>query len=461
VSAVTGIKRLFVANRGEIAVRIIRACRALGVEAVVGVSEADRESLAAKIADRAVCIGPAPAAQSYLKMEAVVTAAKGTGCDAIHPGYGFLSERAAFQRLCAEHQLTFVGPAAAAIEAMGDKLQARRMAAKLDIPTVPGTDHVKTAREALDFGQQAGYPFLLKASAGGGGRGMRVVRAAGEVTAAFDGASAEARAAFGDPTLYIERYIERARHIEIQVMADGHGNVVHLGERDCSTQRRHQKLIEEAPSSVLDEVTRTEMAEAAVRLVKQVGYSNAGTVEFILDLDTRRFYFLEVNTRIQVEHPVTEMVTGVDLVAEQIRVAGGAVLSVAQGDIAFSGHAIECRINAEMPERDFMPSPGRLTDWQAPEGAGIRVDTHCYPGYFIPPFYDSMIAKLIVHGRDRAAAISNMSRALAGFKVSGVHTTIPFHQAVLAHSDFAQGRVTTRWVEESFMKQGFARERVA
>jgi len=461
VTAKTGIRRLFVANRGEIAVRIIQACRKLGVEAVVGVSEADRESLAAKIADRAVCIGPAPAALSYLKMDAIVTAAKGTGCDAVHPGYGFLSERAAFQRLCSEHHLKFVGPSAAAIEAMGDKLQARRMAAELDIPTVPGTDHVKSAQQALDFGRQAGYPFLLKASAGGGGRGMRVVRAAGEVNRAFDSAGAEARAAFGDPTLYIEHYIERARHIEIQVMADVHGNVVHLGERDCSTQRRHQKLIEEAPSSVLDEAIRASMAQAAVGLARHVGYSNAGTVEFILDLDTRRYYFLEVNTRIQVEHPVTEMITGVDLVAEQIRVAGGAALSIAQGDIAFNGHAIECRINAEMAERDFMPSPGRLTDWQAPAGPGVRVDTHCYSGYFIPPFYDSMIAKLIVHGRDRTAAISNMSRALAGFTVSGVHTTIPFHQAVLAHPDFAQGRVTTRWVEEVFMKQGPAKEQAA
>jgi acetyl-CoA carboxylase, biotin carboxylase subunit len=457
----TGIKRVFVANRGEIAVRIIRACRKLGVETVVGVSEADRESLAAKSADRAVCIGPAPATQSYLNMEAIVTAAKGTGCDAVHPGYGFLAERAAFQRICTEQQLRFVGPSAGAIEAMGDKLQARRMAAQLGVPTVPGTDHVKGAQEALEFGRRAGYPFLLKASAGGGGRGMRVVRSGGEVAAAFDGASAEARAAFGDPTLYIERYIERARHIEIQVMGDTQGNVIHLGERDCSTQRRHQKLIEEAPSSVLDDALRAAVAEAAVRLVKHVGYSSAGTVEFILDLDTRKFYFLEVNTRIQVEHPVTEMVTGVDLIVEQIRVAGGAPLSITQADVACDGHAIECRINAEMPERDFMPSPGYLTDWRVPVGDGIRVDTHCYPGYFVPPYYDSMIAKLIVHGRDRAAAISSMSRALADFAVSGVCTTIPFHQAVLAHPDFTQGRVTTRWVEETFMKQGFTTERAA
>ncbi|MBI3043407.1 MAG: acetyl-CoA carboxylase biotin carboxylase subunit [Betaproteobacteria bacterium] len=453
------MRRIFVANRGEIAVRVIQACRKLGVEAVVGVSDADRESLAARIADRAVCIGPAPAAQSYLKMETIVVAAKGTGCDAVHPGYGFLAERAGFQRLCAEHGLTFVGPAASAIEAMGDKLQARRMAAELGIPTVPGTDHVESAQRALEFGRQAGYPFLLKASAGGGGRGMRVVRTAEEVPVAFNAASAEARAAFGDPTLYIERFIERARHVEVQVMADTLGNVIHLGERDCSTQRRHQKLIEEAPSPVLDERLRARIADAAVRLLRHAGYVSAGTVEFILDADTREFYFLEVNTRIQVEHPVTEMVTGADIVAEQIRIAEGAPLSLAQSDISIRGHAIECRINAELPEQDFMPSPGRLAEWRAPAGEGIRVDTHCYPGYFVPPFYDSMIAKLIVHGADRTSAISKLSRALAGFTVGGVQTTIPFHQAVLAHPDFAQSRVTTRWVEETFMKQGFARER--
>ena len=455
------VKRLFVANRGEIAVRIVTACRKLGVEAVVAVSEADRDSAAARLADRAVCIGPPPAAQSYLRMETIVAAARGTSCDAVHPGYGFLAERAAFQRLCADNGLTFVGPDAEAIEAMGDKLQARRMAAQLGIRTVPGTDHVQSAQEALEFGRTAGYPFLLKASAGGGGRGMRVVRAAGEVAAAFDNASAEARAAFGDPTLYIERFIERARHVEIQILADRHGRVIHLGERDCSTQRRHQKLIEEAPSPALDDALRARMAEAAVRLARHVGYSSAGTVEFILDADSREFYFLEVNTRIQVEHPVTEMVTGVDLVAEQIRVAGGEPLSLEQSQVRLQGHAIECRINAEDAGRDFMPVPGRLSQWDAPSGPGIRLDTHCHAGYCIPPFYDSMVGKLIVHAADRAAAVSAMQRALAGFKVAGVPTTIPFHQAVLAHPDFTQGRVTTRWVEEVFMKQGPAKERAA
>ena len=457
----SGIRRVFVANRGEIAVRIIRACRKLGVEVVVAVSAADRESMAAKLADRAVCIGPAQATESYLNQKAVVMAAMGTGCDALHPGYGFLSERAVFQRLCVDNGIAFVGPSADAIDAVGDKLQARRIAQELGVPTVPGTDHVKAVGEAVAFGRKAGYPFLLKASAGGGGRGMRVVRSPDEVAAAFDSASAEARAAFGDPTLFIERYIERARHIEIQIIADSHGNIVHLGERDCSTQRRHQKIIEEAPSPVISQELRERMAEAAVRLAARVGYSNAGTVEFILDLDTLDFYFLEVNTRIQVEHPVTEMVTGVDLVAEQIRVAGGAPLSITQGGIVLNGHAIECRINAENARQDFMPSPGRLVQWEAPTGEGVRVDTHCFPGYFIPPFYDSMIAKLIVHGRDRAQAVERMAVALKHFRVEGIATTIPFHQAVLAHPDFLKNRVTTRWVEETFIPGAYPAESLA
>ena len=451
------IKRVFVANRGEIAVRVINACRALGIETVIGVSEADRDTLGAKLADRAVCIGPAPATQSYLRMDLAVTAAKGTGCQALHPGYGFLAERAAFSRLCAEHGLVFVGPSGDAIDAMGDKLRARKIAESLGVPTVPGTDRVASADDLVQFGRRSGYPYLVKASAGGGGRGMRIVRAPEEALSAFESASAEARAAFGDPTLYIERYIERARHIEIQVIGDAHGNVVHLGERDCSTQRRHQKLIEEAPSPVVDEALRGSMAQAAVQLARHVSYTSAGTVEFILDLDTRAFYFLEMNTRIQVEHPVTEAITGVDLVAEQIRVAGGAPLSFAQQDVRLNGHAIECRINAEAAERNFQPSPGRIVVWQPPAGAGIRVDTHCYPGYFVPPFYDSMIGKLIAHGRDRTEALARMRSALESFRVDGVATTIPFHQAVIAHPDFVHSRVTTRWVEEKFMTSSAAR----
>ena len=318
---------------------------------------------------------------------------------------------------------------------------------------MPGTDQVASAGDALRFGSESGYPFLFKASAGGGGRGMRVVRTVAEVAAAFDSASAEAGAAFGDPTLFIERFIERARHVEIQVIADRHGNTVHLGERDCSTQRRHQKLIEEAPSPVLDRALRARMTEAAVRLVSHVRYENAGTVEFIVDMDTRLFYFLEVNTRIQVEHPVTEEVTGVDLVAEQILVAGGARLSISQEDVSLNGHAIECRINAEDAERDFMPSPGRITSWEPPAGDGVRLDTHCHAGYVIPPFYDSMIAKLIVHAPDRATAIARMVKALGEFRIEGVKTTIPFHLAVLGHTDFADSLVTTRWVEERFAKE--------
>jgi acetyl-CoA carboxylase biotin carboxylase subunit len=450
------VQRLFIANRGEIALRILRAARSLNLEVVIGVSEADRHTQAARLADRAVCIGPAPALESYLNRNAIVQAAMGTGCDAIHPGYGFLSERAVFQRLCVENGITFVGPTAEAIEAVGDKLAARRIAETIGVPTVPGTDHVKSADDALAFAERAGYPFLFKASAGGGGRGMRVVRKPDEVASAFNGASAEAGSAFGDPTLFIERYIERARHIEIQIIADAYGNIVHLGERDCSTQRRHQKVIEEGPSPLLSEEKRQQMGEAAVKLMRHVGYRNAGTVEFILDMDTSDFYFLEVNTRIQVEHPVTEMITGTDLVAEQIRVAGGESLSFAQEDIRISGHAIECRINAENPRKGFMPSPGRITRWQAPQGEGVRLDSHCEEGGMIPPYYDSMIGKLIVHGRDRAEAVARMRVALSSFQIEGIQTTIPFHLAVLAHPDFIENRVTTRWTEETFIRQFMA-----
>ncbi len=454
MSSARAIRRLFVANRGEIAVRIIDACRKLGIEAVVGVSEADRETLAAKRADRTVCIGPASATESYLRGETIVVAAKGTGCDAIHPGYGFLAERADFRRLCDEHGVIFVGPSAEAIDAMGDKLEARAIARELAIPTVPGSDQVSSAEEALQVAQMAGYPSLLKASAGGGGRGMRIVRCAGDVPAAFESARAEALAAFGDPTIYIERYVERARHVEIQVLGDAHGRMVHFGERDCSTQRRHQKLIEEAPSPIVDPELRAKMTEAALRLASHVKYVGAGTVEFIVDLDTRAFYFLEMNTRIQVEHPVTEAVTGFDLVAEMIRVAGGSPLCVSQSQIAIRGHAIECRINAEAPERDFMPAPGRLVRWKPPAGDGIRVDTHCYEGYMVPPFYDSMIAKLVVQGADRSAAVARMQQALAEFEVEGLATTIPFHRDVLSHPDFRDNRVTTSWVEHVFAKSG-------
>ena len=449
--ATTSFRRVFIANRGEIAVRIVRACDKLAIESVVAVSEADRDSLAARLATRAVCIGPARATDSYLRPEILVAAALGTGCEAVHPGYGFLSERAAFSRLCAEVGLVFIGPTPEAIEAMGDKITALRLAAQAGVPRVPGSDRIATPEDARRAARVIGYPVLLKASAGGGGRGMRIVRAEAEMDLAIEAAAAEALAAFGDPTLYLEKFIERARHVEIQVLGDAHGNVVHLGERECSTQRRHQKLIEEAPSPLIDGAMRAELGEAAVTLARRVQYQGAGTVEFVFDETDRRYYFLEMNTRIQVEHPVTEMVTGRDLVSEQIRIAAGEPISFGQDAVCIEGHAIECRINAEDAERDFSPSPGRLLAWAPPEGEEVRVDTHCFPGYEVPPFYDSLLAKLIVRGADRAAAIERMREALGRFVVEGVHTTIAFHRRVLEHDDFRAGRVTTRWVEEKFL----------
>ncbi len=444
-------ERVFVANRGEIAVRVVRACEKLGIETVVAVSEADRDSLPARIATRSVCIGPARAAESYLRPEVLVAAAKGTGCEAVHPGYGFLSERAAFSKMCKEAGLTFIGPSAEAIEAMGDKITAVRIAAEEGVPCVPGSDKIDGLDSARGVARSIGYPVLLKASAGGGGRGMRIVRAESELAAAMEAAADEARAAFGDPTLYMEKLIERARHIEIQVLGDAHGNVVHLGERDCSTQRRHQKLIEEAPSPAIDPELRRALGEAAVKLARRVDYQGAGTVEFVFDKETGRFYFIEMNTRIQVEHPVTEMVTGRDLVAEQIRVAAGEPISFSQDEVRLEGHAIECRVNAEDADRNFMPAPGLLAQWVPPVGDGVRVDTHCFPGYAVPPYYDSLLAKVIVHGADRAQAIDRMREALGRFVVDGVPTTIPFHRRVLDHDDFRAARVTTRWVEESFL----------
>jgi acetyl-CoA carboxylase biotin carboxylase subunit len=446
----TAIGRVFIANRGEIAVRVVRACERLGIESIVGVSDADRDSLAARMATRAICIGPARASESYLRPEVLVSAAQGTGCHAIHPGYGFLSERAAFSRMCAEAGLVFIGPSPGAIESMGDKITAVRLAALAGVPRVPGSDRIEDTSHARRVATEIGFPVLLKASAGGGGRGMRIVRAEEQLEAAMESAANEARAAFGDGTLYMEKFIERARHIEIQVLGDGHGNVLHVGERECSTQRRHQKLIEEAPSPAIDPALRDELGQAAVKLAARVGYQGAGTVEFVFDEDARRYYFLEMNTRIQVEHPVTEMVAGCDLVAEQIRIASGEPVSFRQADVRLDGHAIECRINAEDPDRNFMPSPGRITEWVPPAGEGIRIDSHCYPGYLIPPYYDSLLAKVIVHAADRPTAIKRMRDALEGFVVAGVRTTIPFHQKVLAHADFQAGLVTTRWVEEKF-----------
>jgi acetyl-CoA carboxylase biotin carboxylase subunit len=445
-------KRVLIANRGEIAVRVIGACKKLGIETVLAVSQADRDSLPARLADRAVCIGPARASESYLRPEILVTAALGTGCEAVHPGYGFLAERASFARLCKEAGIKFIGPSAEAIEAMGEKIASRRLAAEAGVPRVPGTDQVEGAAQALAVAREIGFPVMLKASAGGGGRGIRVVRNEAELAGAMEASAAEALAAFGDSAVYLEKFIERAKHIEVQILADAHGNVVHLGERECSVQRRYQKLIEEAPSAAVDPVLRGKLGSAATQLAQRVRYEGAGTVEFVFDVDTQHYYFLEMNTRIQVEHPVTEMITGRDLVAEQIRIAEGAPLGFSQDEITFTGHAIECRINAEDATRNFAPAPGLLSAFAPPFGPDVRVDTHCFAGYAVPPFYDSLLAKLIVRGKTRAEAIERMRNALDAFTVEGVPTTIPFHRRVLDHPDFRDGRVTTSWAERTFLR---------
>ena len=445
------IRRLFVANRGEIALRIVRAAQALNIETVLGVSAADTESAAARLADRKIVLGPGPAGKSYLDARLVVHAARGTGCDALHPGYGFLSERAVLPRLCDEHGIAFVGPEGDMIEALGDKLRARAMAAAAGVPLVPGSEEIASAADARREADRIGYPVLLKASAGGGGRGMVIAHDGDEVEAGFERASAEALAAFNDGTLFMERFVGRARHVEVQLMGDGHGKVLHFGERDCSVQRRYQKLIEEAPCAAMPDALRTKLHAAATGLAASVNYRNAGTAEFLYDVERQEIYFIEVNARIQVEHPVSEMVTGQDLVQWQLRIAGGEALSLDQSDIAVSGHAIECRINAEDPNLDFRPSPGRITRWQAPEGEGIRLDTHMGEGAVIPPFYDSMIGKLIVTGDTRAHAIERLQAALAAFRVEGVPTTIGLHRKIVAHPDFVANTIHTRWLEQTLL----------
>jgi acetyl-CoA carboxylase biotin carboxylase subunit len=447
------VNTVLVANRGEIAVRVIRACRSLGLRTIAVYSEADRGALHTRLADRAVCIGPAPAARSYLNVPALLATARGTGADAIHPGYGFLAENADFAAACAEAGLTFVGPSAEAIRAMGDKIHARERAAALGVPIVPGSRvPVSEPTQAETVGRSVGYPLLLKAAAGGGGRGMRVVHAAGELREAFTAAQAEAQAAFGDDRLYVERFLERVRHVEIQILADRFGASLQLGERDCSVQRRHQKLLEEAPSPAVTPALRAALGDAALVLARSIKYEGAGTVEFVLEEASGRFAFIEMNTRIQVEHPVTEMVTGVDLVAAQLRLAAGERLPFAQGDVTISGHALECRINAEDPAADFRPSPGRIGRWTPPDGPGLRVDTHVEAGATVPPFYDSLLAKVVAHGRDREAAIARMVDALARFDVDGVATTLPFHRRILDHADFVAGRIHTRWVEDELTR---------
>ena len=444
------MKRVLIANRGEIAARILRACRAAELEAVAVYSTADRDAPHLAQADRAVCIGPPPAARSYLLADALLAAALGTGCDAIHPGYGFMAENAGFARRCAEHGLVFVGPSPEAIELMGDKIAGRAAAIANDVPVVPGSDasidDIDAAkRQAADIG----YPLLLKASAGGGGRGMRVVNEPSELESRLAAAGAEAQAAFSDSRIYMERYFPRVHHVEVQVFGDRHGHHVHLGERDCSAQRRHQKLVEESPSPVLTPARRDEICQAAVRLARGVAYENAGTVEFIYDPAGEHCYFIEMNTRIQVEHPVTEMVTGTDLVLEQLRVAAGERLSFSAHSVAHRGHAIEWRINAEDSERGFLPTPGRLTRWSPPEeDAHVRVDTFVRAGQTVTPYYDSMLAKLIVRGDSRAEALQRSATALDEFAVEGVCTTIGFQRAMIEHRDFIDGRVHTRWIEE-------------
>ncbi len=441
------IRRVLVANRGEIAVRIVRACRELGIESVVAASQVDMEGMAARLADRAVCIGPAPASESYLRPETIVQAALGTGCDAIHPGYGFLAENPRLAAAAREQGVTFVGPPAEVIELAGDKLQARHMAVEAGLPVVPGGE-VASLDVALKFAEHAGYPLLLKAAGGGGGRGIKLAHHADELGVLFGVASAEARSAFGDERLYAERYITAARHVEVQVAADEHGNGIHIGERDCSVQRRYQKLVEEAPAPFLSAGAREELRGAAVKLAEAIRYRNLGTVEFIVDAENEEFFFLEVNCRIQVEHPVTEAVTGRDLVAEQLRIAAGEPLSMHQQDVTLRGHAIECRLTAEDVAAGFMPSPGRITHFAVPKLDGLRVDTHCEDGALIPPHYDSLMAKLIGHADDRSGAIALLLEALEGLEVEGVETNRALLVGVLGHPDFESGAVTTRWLEQ-------------
>jgi acetyl-CoA carboxylase biotin carboxylase subunit len=439
-------KKILVANRGEIALRIILSCKELGIKTVAIFSEADRHALHVRFADEAICIGPPKSSDSYLNIPSVISAAEVTNADAIHPGYGFLSESAYFAEVCEASRVKFIGPSSQAIRLMGDKARARREMTRLGLPVLPGSgDAIHTEKEAVATADAIEYPVIIKAVAGGGGRGMRVVHNRGELLAALNTAQAEAANAFGVPHCYIEKFVGRARHIEFQIMADEYGNAIHLGERECSIQRRHQKLIEEAPSVIMTHELREQIGERAVQAMRDVGYTNVGTLEFLVD-DRKNFYFMEMNTRIQVEHPVTELVTGIDLVRDQILIAAGERLLHRQADVRFRGHALECRINAEDPAT-HKPSPGKITSWHAPGGPGVRIDTAAYAEYVIPPYYDSLIAKLIVHGSTRDEAIRRMDRALDMFVLEGVKTTIPLHQQILRTPEFREGDIYTRLLE--------------
>lgn len=444
------LKKVLVANRGEVAVRIIRACREMGIRTVAIYSEADKEALHTSLADEAICIGPASSVDSYLNMKAIVEAACLTGCDSIHPGFGFLSENSHFAKICDEIGIKFIGPSYELIDLMGNKSKAKQTMKEAGVPVVPGSDGLveKTAK-AVEIANKIKYPVILKASAGGGGRGIRIAYNDTELIKAYEVVKQEAKNSFNDDSIYLEKYIENPRHIEIQVLADEHGNVIHLGERDCSVQRRNQKVLEETPSSILDERLRKKMGEAAVNAVKKIGYSNAGTIEFLVDKN-KDFYFMEMNTRLQVEHPVTEMVTGIDIVKEQIRIASGEKLSYSQKEIKVIGHSLEARINAEDPNKNFMPCPGTITEIHFPGGNGIRVDSAIYTGYKIPMYYDSMIAKIIVHSNSRKESIAKMKSALAELVIEGVHTNIDFIYQILENENFLKNEYDTSFIKKKF-----------
>lgn len=441
------IKKVLIANRGEIAVRIIRACREMGISTVAICSDIDKDALHAQLADETICIGPMPAKDSYLRMDRILSATLATRADAIHPGFGFLSENSKFAALCKKCKIIFIGPSAEVIDKMGNKSEARKTMMKAGVPVVPGTkEPVYSAKDGKMIADRMGYPVLIKASSGGGGKGMRIVESEDQFIRMFETASQEAKSSFGDDTMYIEKFIPKARHVEFQILADQHGNVVHLGERDCSIQRRHQKMIEEAPSTAINDKLRKEMGEIAIRAAKAANYCNAGTIEFILDQDNN-YYFIEMNTRIQVEHAVTEMITGINLIREQIKIADGEKLSFKQEDIKFAGHSIECRINAEDPSNNFMPSPGIVTSFHMPGGNGVRIDSALYAGYRIPSAYDSLIAKLIVHDTNRELAIQKMRGVLGELVIEGVHTNIDFQYQLINQEDYIIGNIDTGYVE--------------